>query len=252
MNTASTKSKTLRVAVEGRNLEDLLPLLEQFPCTIVTEAPDLVITHGGDGSLLGAERKYPGIPKCPIRDRKRNPKCPRHDEITTLKHLFEGTLKVSHLTKLQVTTQAGESLTGINDIMLDRVDPTAAIRYRIWINGELIRPRVVADSLLLSTPFGSTGYFLSITRGTFSTGIGLAFNNPMDLFGHTVVPEDSTIRVQLLRGPALLVADNNPKQIPVNTDETLEISVLPEKTRLYGLDVFRCMDCFDLRKNGNF
>ena len=252
MNTASTKSKTLRVAVEGRNLEDLLPLLEQFPCTIVTEAPELVITHGGDGSLLGAERKYPGIPKCPIRDRKRNPKCPRHDELTTLKHLFEGTLNVSHLTKLQVTTQAGESLTAINDIILDRVNPTAAIRYRIWVNGELIRPRVVADSLLFSTPFGSTGYFLSITRGTFSTGIGLAFNNPMDLFGHTVVPEDSTIRVQLLRGPALLVADNNPKQIPVNTDETLEISVLPEKTRLYGLDVFRCMDCFDLRKNGNF
>lgn len=252
MNTASTKSKTLRVAVEGRNLEDLLPLLEQFPCTIVTEAPELVITHGGDGSLLGAERKYPGIPKCPIRDRKRNPKCPKHDEMSTLRHLFEGTLNVSYLTKLQVTTQAGESLTGINDIMLDRVNPTAAIRYRIWVNGELIRPRVVADSLLLSTPFGSTGYFLSITRGTFSTGIGLAFNNPMDLFGHTVVPEDSTIRVQLLRGPALLVADNNPKQIPVNTDESLEISVLPEKTRLYGLDVFRCMDCFDLRKNGIF
>ena len=112
MNIASTQSKTLRVAVEGRNLEDLLPLLEQFPCTIVTEAPELVITHGGDGSLLGAERKYPGIPKCPIRDRKRNPKCPRHDEMTTLKHLFEGKLNVSHLTKLQVTTQAGESLTG--------------------------------------------------------------------------------------------------------------------------------------------
>ena len=178
MNTASTKSKTLRVAVEGRNLEDLLPLLEQFPCTIVTEAPELVITHGGDGSLLGAERKYPGIPKCPIRDRKRNPKCPRHDEMTTLRHLFDGTLKVSHLTKLQVTTQAGESLTAINDIMLDRVNPTAAIRYRIWVNGELMRPRVVADSLLFSTPFGSTGYFLSITRGTFSTG--LMFSNETD------------------------------------------------------------------------
>ena len=245
-------SHNLRVAIEGRNLEDLRPLLEGFPCTIVDENPELVITHGGDGSLLGAERKYPGIPKCPIRDRKRNPKCPRHDELATLHHLFDGTLKVSHLEKLQVTTQSGASLTGINDIMLDRVNPTSAIRYRIWVNDELIRPRVVADSLLFSTPFGSTGYFLSITRGTFSTGIGMAFNNPMDLFGHTVVPEDAVIRVQLLRGPALLVADNNPQHLSIQTDEQLEIRVLPKKTRLYGLDVFRCMDCFDLRKNGNF
>ncbi|MFA6724146.1 MAG: hypothetical protein WCS95_05695, partial [Lentisphaeria bacterium] len=59
--------RKLRVLLYGRNLEDLRPLLQGFPLDIVQEDPELVITHGGDGSLLGAERLYPGIPKCPIR-----------------------------------------------------------------------------------------------------------------------------------------------------------------------------------------
>ena len=248
----NTENKRIRVAVEGRNLEDLLPLLASFPCDIVTDSPELVITHGGDGSLLGAELKYPGVPKCPIRDRKRNPKCPKHDEMTTLKHLFDGILSVSYLDKLQVVTESGKSLVGINDILLDRTDSTSAIRYRIWIDGELFRPRVVADSLLVSTSFGSTGYFLSMTRGTFTTGIGLAFNNSMDLFGHCVIPADSKIKITLLRGPAIIVADNNPQKLSLQTEESIIVSVLPEKTKLYGLDVFRCMDCYDLRKNGNY
>ena len=30
--------------------------------------PDIIISNGGDGSLLGAERDFPGIPKLGLRD----------------------------------------------------------------------------------------------------------------------------------------------------------------------------------------
>ena len=242
----------ISIAVTGRNLDDLLPLLQQFPCRIVQENPDLVITHGGDGSLIGAERIYPGIPKCPIRDDRQNPKCPKHAVLTTLTRLFAGELKPTHLVKIEATTENGDKLSGINDLTIGRRIAASAIRYRIWSNGELLAPQVVADSLIVATPFGSTGYYQSITRGNFQTGIGLAFNNSMDLFEYTIVPDNAQITVQLLRGPAAMVADNDPRQIDLETNATIQIRAFPAATVIYGLDVFRCLDCFDLRKRGRF
>ena len=244
------QKKEIRVAVEGRNLDDLLPMLKMFPCKIVEEAPDLVISHGGDGALLGAERKFPGVPKCPLRDHRQNPKCPRHSEISTLQKLFAGQLKPVMLSKLVAKKASGESISGINEILLERTRETSAIRYRILVDGELFKPQVVADSLVIATPFGSTGYFQSISRGNFTTGLGLAFNNAMDLMGFAVIGEDSQITVELLRGPAVMGADNDPTLIPLQSGDTFTVHAEHNTTTLYGLDVFRCMDCYDLRKNG--
>ena len=244
------QKKEIRVAVEGRNLDDLLPMLKMFPCKIVEEAPDLVISHGGDGALLGAERKFPGVPKCPLRDHRQNPKCPRHSEISTLQKLFAGQLKPVMLSKLVAKKANGESISGINEILLERTRETSAIRYRILVDGELFKPQVVADSLVIATPFGSTGYFQSISRGNFTTGLGLAFNNAMDLMGFAVIGEDSQITVELLRGPAVMGADNDPTLIPLQSGDTFTVHAEHNTTTLYGLDVFRCMDCYDLRKNG--
>ena len=244
------QKKEIRVAVEGRNLDDLLPMLKMFPCKIVEETPDLVISHGGDGALLGAERKFPGVPKCPLRDHRQNPKCPRHSEISTLQKLFAGQLKPVMLSKVVAKNASGESTSGINEILLDRTRETSAIRYRIWVDGELFKPQVVADSLVISTPFGSTGYFQSISRGNFTTGLGLAFNNAMDLMGFAVISENARLTVELLRGPAVMGADNDPTLIPLKSGDSFTVHVEHNTTPLYGLDIFRCMDCYDLRKNG--
>ena len=50
----------LKVRLVGRNCADLRPLLKRYPLELLPEAsretPQLVISSGGDGSLLGAER----------------------------------------------------------------------------------------------------------------------------------------------------------------------------------------------------
>ncbi len=242
--------KPLRVLVYGRNLEDLLPLLKQFPLELVQEKPDLVISHGGDGSLLGAERLYPGIPKCPIRDRKQNPKCPFHSEFDTLKNLFAGKLDQSCLGKVRATTGNGTLLEGLNDLVLSRELVSSAIRYRIWIDDKLVRSQVVSDSLVIATPFGSTGYFQSITHGNFKAGIGLAFNNAMDGPDFTVLPAEAKITVQLLRGPAVLAADNNPALLPLKDQDCIQVCLSKPATIVYGIEVFRCQECYQLRRNG--
>ena len=97
--------KQYRVKIVGRNLDDLLPLLRMFPVELVENEPDLVISYGGDGSLLGAERDFPGVPKCPIRDMRQNPKCPRHSDMTTLEKLFNGELTETQIVKMVATTK---------------------------------------------------------------------------------------------------------------------------------------------------
>ena len=231
--------KQYKVKIVGRNLDDLRPLLRMFPVKLVDSDPDLVISYGGDGSLLGAERDFPGVPKCP-----------RHSDMTTLEKLFSGELSETQLVKMVATTSDGNTLKGINDIVLSRKLIASAIRYRIWANGELLRSQVVADSLVVSTPFGSTGYFQSITHGNFQVGLGVAFNNAMDLYSHMIIPDNSELTVELLRGPAVLVADNDPQSFELCTGSRLRVSISDERTSVYGLDVFRCMDCYDLRKKG--
>ncbi len=250
MSTSIFSKKPLNVKVVGRNLDDLLPLLRQFPVNLVDKDPDLVITYGGDGALLGAERDFPGIPKFPLRDARQNPKCPKHTEAATLEKLFAGELKTDNLLKLVAETPNGDQLTGINDIVITRKVVSSAIRYRIWIDGELHRPQVVADSLVVSTPFGSTGYFQSITNGNFLTGIGLAFNNAMDLQRYSVIDQASQITVELLRGPAVMMTDNDPKLIELDTNAQVRLRLSDNSTTVFGLEVFRCLDCYDLRKNG--
>ena len=88
------QKKEIRVAVVGRNLDDLLPMLKMFPCKIVEEAPDLVISHGGDGALLGAERQFPGVPKCPLRDHREI--WGKYDDIM-LKSNYEGTNREDYI-----------------------------------------------------------------------------------------------------------------------------------------------------------
>ncbi len=245
-----SNGKPLRVLVYGRNLEDLLPLLKQFPVELVQENPDLVISHGGDGSLLGAERLYPGIPKCPIRDRKQNPKCPQHSEIDILKKLFKGELEQHRLGKLRAKIVGGSVLEGMNDLVLSRELVACAIRYRVWINGQLLRSQVVSDSLVIATPFGSTGYFQSITHGNFQSGIGLAFNNAMDGANFTVLPAQTKITVQILRGPALLVADNNPDMLTLKDNDSIQVRLSKPETLVHGIEVFRCHECYQRRRNG--
>lgn len=244
------QDREYRVALCGRNLQDLREILKRYPFRIVTDAPDVVISYGGDGSLLGAERQFPGIPKCPIRDRRMNPKCSAHGEENILRGLAEGTLSRTSLSKVIAETEDGRSLSGMNDIVLSKSVISSAVRYRIWLDGELYRSQGVGDGLVVATAFGSTGYYQSITRGSFQVGTGLAFNNATDWQDHVVVRTETIIDVQLLRGPAVLLADNDPVRVDLGDGERVRFSRSDHTTLIYGLETFRCRECYRLREDG--
>lgn len=238
----------MRIMVYGRNLDDLYPLLDEFPVEFDESDPEIVISYGGDGTLLGAERDFPGIPKCPIRDSRSSAKCEKHGERAVLSKLFGGELKSTALIKLQGRiNNKPECPIGMNDVVIDRKFQASAIRYRLWLDDLLYARHIVGDGVVLATPFGSSGYYRSITHSMFTLGLGLAFNNSTEVVNHLVIEQQSVVEVEITRGPAVLFADNDLIQYPLDKGDRVTLSIAPGSAVVLGLNIFRCPDCYWLR-----
>lgn len=236
----------MRVALCGRNLADLEIVLRKFPLQIVATDPTLVISYGGDGALLGAEREFPGVTKCPVRDSSSGPQCAQHGAERILSMLSQDELSRSSLVKLHAVI-GGETVAGINDVQINKANPSSAVRFRLRLGDELYRNQIVGDGLVVATPFGSTGYYRSITHSSFRVGTGLAFNNSTEPLDHLVIDARTPVDVEIIRGPALLFADNDPKRIALDTGDRVTVTKGAEETVVLGLEIFRCPACLQLR-----
>lgn len=255
VNSSSFFHDGLTVKIVGRYAAELLPLLRKYPVRILpleeSAMPELVISYGGDGTLLGAERDFPGIPKLPLRDKSHNPRCERHSEIQCLEAFFSGALGCETLGKLCVCSEEGQQLVALNDIVFMRqFHPLGAIRCRIWKDGILLRPQVIVDCLIFSTPSGSTGYFQSVTRGNFTEGLGLAYANPTEGDAFQILPVNSKLEIEILRGPAFVQADNSPEVFKVKDGGRLTVQAASQSAHVFGMEAFRCRECYLLRRNG--
>lgn len=237
----------MRIHIAGRHIDDILPVVERADIEIVDENPDLVITHGGDGALLGAERVFPGIPKLPVRDFQTAPRCEEHSSFDkTFDRYLNGDLVKTELIKIAGSAN-GKQLVGINDVFIHNVDRGGALRYRILIDDVPYRHEIIGDGVGIATVHGSTAYYRSITHSIFKIGIGLAFNNSTEITNHQVLPEDTIIKIRMMRGPAILLADNSPEVITLETGDEVVIKKIPEKAVIHGLDIFMCSECRKLR-----
>lgn len=241
----------MKIKLVGKNLNDIIPLLKADGFELTDGIPELVIAHGGDGALLDAERLYPGIPKLPLRDRKTAPLCRRHSYEQQLDEFRAGKTVKTVNPKL-CGGFADCRLLGLNDIFLHNRDRGSAMRYRVWINDELYAHEIVGDAVGMSTVHGSTAYYRSITHSIFKTGLGLAFSNSTEVVNHLVLPEDAVVRIKIIRGPGLLVADNNPEVIEVPPDHEVRLAKAAEHAVIYGLGNFMCSNCRLLRHPRQF
>jgi NAD+ kinase len=108
---------------------------------------------------------------------------------------------------------------------------------------ELDTGEITGDGIIVATPFGSTGYYRSVTRSTVSEGIGVAFNNCTEPFAPLCLASDVAIEVEVLRGPAVLARDNDPRLLPMRDGHVFEVGRAPESAVVLGLDALRCQRC---------
>ena len=247
----STLDETFKIMTMGKNPMYINEELRKRGFHLTNSPADarLIVCYGGDGSLFTAEHEFPNILKFPIRDFQTAPLCPQHSIEYQLDLLEHNRLIPFDLMKLVCYLNDDPIAYGINDIFLHNSNPATAMRYRVYIDNVMYAREVVGDGVGLSTVHGSTGYYKSITHSIFRTGIGLAFNNSTELINHLVLPVSSQVKIEVLRGPAIIVADNYKAKEVVAEGQ----SVVLGKSAAYldchtvGLDIFMCPECRRLR-----
>ncbi len=190
--------------------------------------PDFVIAYGGDGTILRAERKYPGVPKIPIRKKSICKKCKSY-EINDLDYILDKLKNKEYRIEKKKKVEArigGKRLTALNEIQVRNKMPCMALRFSMLADNRKFG-EVIGDGVVVATSYGSTGYYRAIGYKPFFKGIMLGFNN--------VYPKKNPIRIHkkveitILREKALIIADNNEDMIEVMPGKTVEIRESPEK-----------------------
>ncbi|MFT7616400.1 MAG: NAD+ kinase [Planctomycetota bacterium] len=239
----------MQVSLIGNNAGDVAPFVEEIGVEIVgvDENPDVMITYGGDGTLIGAEIAHPGVPKLPMRDNKSCAKCDLHNDAAVFRRLIQNELQETRLEKLEATTR-GQTILGLNDILLRNGDLRSAVRFQVHVGGEPVTDEMIGDGLVAATPFGSSAYFRSITNTTFRAGIGIAFSNCTEFPNHMVLLPEDEVRVEIIRGPALLAADNTPRVLELASGDDIIIRrAAKQEATILGLDALRCPLCQYMR-----
>lgn len=238
---------SIKIKLLGKNLEKIREILDRYGLKDCgTAVPDVVVTYGGDGALLGAEREFPGVLKLPLRDAETAPTCAEHEAEKMIREFIAGSLVTVQLPKLCAAGN-GRELWGINDLVLHTREYTTALRYRVFIDGELYAQEVVGDGLCFAGVHGSSAYYRSITRGIFRTGVGVAFSNSTEVVDHLVLPEKSVVAVEILRGTGVVMADNDPEKFEVHEGEKVIFRQTDEKAQICNLAGFMCPECRYLR-----
>lgn len=234
----------MKILIEGKNAKDLTKLIKHLEFEIVSLNPDVIISYGGDGTLLSLERKYPGVPKLPIRDSLICKKCPKHKEEILLQALLQGKLKIKEYQKLHTNTY-GTDLLALNDFVVRNENPIHTIRFKVFNNGIPVG-FFIGDGIVIATPFGSTGYFKSVTGKSFNSGFGLAFNNTTEKESPIYLNANDDINFQLARGKATLSFDNNPDVLQISEGSELIFKLSDQVAKIYDSSL-RCPNCQVIR-----
>jgi NAD+ kinase len=148
-------SKPAAPAVRDR----LAALAQTCGMTVAAEGtpPDVVVVLGGDGTMLSAVHRFPGVPLLGLNLGSLGYLASveeAHFE-DAIRSLAAGRYKVSMRTALKV-----RGVDALNDVVVSRGVTGHAIRLDFSVDGERVT-RFVADGLVIATPTGSTAYSLA-------------------------------------------------------------------------------------------
>ncbi|MCJ7614663.1 hypothetical protein MUO71_07885 [Candidatus Bathyarchaeota archaeon] len=212
------------LVVFRRDPSEVRKVLARAGFELVEENPDFVVCYGGDGTVLFGEREFPEIPKLIIKTSRA---CRMYDYALDdlsklLSKIKAGDYQIHAEMKLE-TEAKGEKLVGLNEIQVHPKLPIYAVRFSLSVDGKEYN-ELIGDGVIVATPFGSTAYYKATGGENFEEGIGISFNNLH--YGNVeslVVPEGSTVKLIVTRGPAWLLADNNEDFVELNAGDTVKI-----------------------------
>jgi NAD+ kinase len=167
------------------------------------EDADLLISVGGDGTLLRAVRiAVPlGIPILGINTGRLG----FLTEIEmgdagrdALRAVLAGGYEIEERVALEASVNGGAGHFALNDVVVRRSEHARMTPFGLSLDGELIA-HIPSDGIVIATPTGSTAYFLSAGGPIISPNVdafGVAALLPHTLFARPlIVPTSSTVTV---------------------------------------------------------
>ena len=240
----------MKIYLFGRNSKNIEELVKKVGFEKVTSNPDVIISYGGDGTLLSSERKYPTVPKLPIRDSLICKKCPEHEDEIILRKLIEGKLKLKDYRKLE-TEILYKKFYALNDFVVRNSDPTHTIRFKMTVPGhpelDSGSKLLIGDGVVIATHFGSSGYFKSITGKTINKDFALAFNNTTEKLTPVFLKDNDQVHFELVRGKASFSFDNNPDIFIIDEGSQIIFKLSDQVAKIYEDTSLRCPNCHIIR-----
>ncbi len=216
----------MRIAVIGKEIEKLKKKIEEKGFEYDEKNPEMVICYGGDGTFLIGERVYPNIPKLLVKVSPTSNKGYQIKIDKVLKKFNKKEFIIKKIKKLKAVYQGTfetRSLIGVNDIVIRNSLPTEALRFKLKTKN--FNETFIGDGVVIATNYGSSqgAYFYSITRKEFKKGIGIAFNNVTKKQKSKTISKKDKIEIEIIRGPGVLVADNNRDYINLEKGDKIKI-----------------------------
>ena len=192
---------------------------------------DLIIVFGGDGTLLGAARKFIDI-EIPILGINMGAVGFLTDVNienfeSVISDVFNGDyiLEERSLVEAQFSDQ---EIFGLNEVLIHSGSYAQLMRYRLLIDGKTVYEQR-SDGLIVATPTGSTAYALSAGGSIVHPELNIWNIIPMmsqSLSSRPlIVSNEKILEIQLIEGPldhAMICVDGQ-QDIPVQYDESISI-----------------------------
>lgn len=215
------------VLVERLELQDrawMCSTSEVSPDMAVARGTDLVITVGGDGTIIRAATVTvpQGIPILGVNTGRLGfmTELEADEALDSVPQYLEGTARVEerHMLKVQVarvgrtgeTTDTNGVYHALNDAVVGRGATSRAVQIRAVIDGAHLTD-FRADALIVSTATGSTGYNLAVGGPILAPEAG-----------ETIL---KSVAPHVGMAPALVLPGSSEVELRVNTDHQAMLSV---------------------------
>jgi NAD+ kinase len=208
---------------------------------------DLLITLGGDGTLLRAAHfaALPGIPILGVNLGKLGFLCDIGPDqvIEQLPFYLEGKAQIEERLMLQTEQRRkGRVITAghaLNDVVVGHASIASLIRIHASINGNLLTT-FAADGVIVATPSGSTAYSFAAGGPIVHPADQHLLLTPVSphkpRFGSVVVPASAVVTLELETAMPAVMSIDGDAETPVESRDVIEVRESPYRTRLLRRD----------------
>jgi len=203
------EEKGLKVYMESTLARKVTTKAETTP--LEQMKTDFIITIGGDGTILRTSAAIPK-PEPPILTidmgvRGFLTEVEPKRTFEAVDKCLKGEYRIEKCMKLSVTANGAKLPDALNEVVVTHNEPAKLLYTRILKNNEPILD-CQADSLLISTQTGSTGYSLAAGGPVLDPGVDafvLTPICPLTDFRPIVFPANSTLAIEVFRPKKMLV-----------------------------------------------